>query len=166
MDELTEQIKQRVGELDHARVVGSGVAAGSAYLAEMFADMKLLDYPLNDLRMLGEQFGRRKVWPLVGSTAHYGFSIFLAYIYAAYAHDKLRGPDWLRGLIFINIENGILFPFAPLLDRFNPTIRSGAMPRVFSKVGFVNQLLRHAAFGVTLGVLQGKGKHKLSPFLL
>lgn len=153
MKEILDDVTERISELDHPRVIAAALGAGSAYLAEMFADMKLLDYPLNDLRMLGEQFGRRRSWPIVGAAMHYSFSIFLTYIYAAYARDHLRGPDWLRGLIFINIENGTLYPFAFLLDRFNPTIHSGEMPAVFTKTGFVNQLLRHAAFGLTLGSL-------------
>jgi hypothetical protein len=153
MKENIDDIVQRVGKLDHPQVIATALGAGSAYLAEMFADMRLLDYPLNDLRMLGEQFGRRRSWPLVGTAMHYSFSIFLTYIYAAYGHDRLPGPDWLRGLIFINIENGTLYPFAPLLDRFNPTIHSGEMPAVFTRTGFVNQFLRHAAFGLTLGAL-------------
>lgn len=156
MDNIIEDISKRSGELDHPQMIATALAAGSAYLAEMAVDMKLLDYPLNDVRMFGELFGRRRSWPLVGGAMHYSFSIFLTYLYAAYARDRLPGPGWLRGLIFINIENGVLYPFAGLLDRFNPTIHNGAMPGVFTKTGFVNQLLRHAAFGLTLGSLLRK----------
>ncbi len=153
MDDIIKDISTRIGELDHPRVVAAALAAGSAYLAEMAVDMRLLDYPQNDIRMFGELFGRRRAWPIVGGAMHYSFGIFLTYVYVAYARDRLRGPDWMRGLIFINIENGVLYPFAGLLDRFNPTIHSGEMPPVFSKIGFLNQLLRHAAFGLTLGSL-------------
>ncbi len=156
MDDIIADTRKRIAELDHAAVITAALAAGSVYLAEMAVDMRLLNYPLNDIRMLGEMFGRRRAWPLVGTAAHYSFSIFLAYVYAAYARENLPGPPWMRGIIFINIENGILYPFAPLLDRFNPTIHSGAMPPVFSKTGFVNQLLRHAAFGLVLGGLLRK----------
>ncbi len=158
MKDTINYTRKRIAALDHPQVIAAALASGSAYLAEMAVDMRLLHYPLNDIRMLGEMLGRRRSWPLVGTAAHYSFSIFLAYVYAAYARERLPGPAWMRGLIFINIENGVLYPFAPLLDRFNPTIQSGEMPPVFSITGFVNQLLRHAAFGVVLGSLLRRRK--------
>jgi hypothetical protein len=131
----------------------AGTVAAAAYLAEMAVDLPLLDCPTNDLLLLGGIFSRdRRVWPLVGTALHFGFGATLAQGYGLVAR-RLPGPPWLRGVAFTMVENTLLWGLVPLFDRFHPAIRAGDLPKMNRPIPFLQQVLRHIAYGAALGIV-------------
>jgi hypothetical protein len=140
--------------VDVQRAVGAGLAAGTAFLATTYLDSKLSSHPYNDLKLVGQVFTTRSpAWQIQGVVGHYGFSIFMALLYARYAYRLLPGPGWLKGLLFLMIENNGLYPLAPLLDRIHAGRRKGELPPLTSLKSFAGQTWRHVAFGLVLGAL-------------
>ncbi len=136
------------------RAVGAGLAAGSAYLAAMWVDSKLSSHPFNDLKLVGQMVTTRSPWwQLQGLGGHYGFSVVMALLYARYARAVLPGPGWLKGIIFLNIENLALYPAGLLIDRYHAGVRVGELPRMMTWKTFWGQVIRHVAFGAVLGLL-------------
>ncbi len=132
----------------------TGGVAGTAFLATAFLDSKLSSHPFNDLKLVGQMFTTRSpIWQIQGLVGHYSFSVVMAAIYARYAHRLLPGPGWLRGLLFLQIENNTLYLLAPLLDRFNAGTNDGQIPPLMSLKSYWGQALRHIAFGVVLGAV-------------
>ncbi len=145
--------------MDPGRAACAGVVAAFAYLLTMYADMAITRSPSDDLLMLGGPItADRRLARLAGLPLHTGFGAFVGLVYAGYGYRHLRGPDWLRGITMMAIENTVLWPTAILADRFHPSMRSGELPRLNAPVPFAQQLARHAAFGVVLGMLYGKGR--------
>lgn len=144
-----------------ARLAALAGAAGSgAYLAEMAIDLPLLDCPTDDLLLLGGLVTRDpRVWPLLGGAMHFANGIALAQLYAAVQH-RLPGPPWARGILFTLIENTLLWAIVPLFDRYHPAMREGKLPLMNRPIPFLQQVLRHIAYGAVLGIVYGNGKRR------
>ena len=141
-------------DVDIPRALLAGSAAGTAYLASMWADNKLSRHKFDDIKLVGQIFTTKSpIWQLQGLVGHYGFSGVMALVYAAYAYNRLPGPDWFRGFLFLQIENSSLYLLAPLMDPHHAGVKSGQIPRVWKWKTFWGQVVRHIAFGVTLGAL-------------
>ena len=131
----------------------AGAFASAAYLAEMAVDLSLIDCPTNDLLLLGGPFSRdRRIWSVLGTALHFSFGVALAQVYGV-TQRRLPGPPWLRGVIFTMIENTLLWAAIPLFDRFHPAIRRGDLPKMNRPVPFLQQVLRHIAYGAVLGIV-------------
>jgi len=136
------------------RALLAGMAAGTAYLAAMWADNKLSRPKFNDIKLVGQVFTTKSpFWQIQGLVGHYSFSSVIALVYASQAYNRLPGPGWLRGLIFLQIENSTLYLLAPLMDPHHAGVKSGQVPPVWKWKSFWGQVVRHIAFGVTLGAL-------------
>ncbi len=143
---------------DAGRAALAGAVASGAYLAEMAVDLPLLACPTDDLLLLGGLITRdRRVWPLLGVAMHFANGIALAQVYAAVA-KYLPGPAWARGVLFTLIENTLFWGIVPLFDRYHPAIREGALPKMNRPIPFLQQVLRHIAYGAVLGIVYGRGK--------
>ncbi len=147
-------------DLDPGRAIAAGIAAASAYLLVMYADMAITRSASDDLLMLGRPFTsdpRRA--RLIGLPLHVGFGAAVGLLYGGYGHCRLRGPNWLRGVAMMAIENTVLWPTAIIADRMHPSMVSGELPKLNTPLPFAQQLVRHAAFGLVLGILCGNGRH-------
>lgn len=152
-------LRVRDEQVDVERAVGAGLAAGTAFLATTYLDSKLSSYPFNDLKLVGQVFTTRSpFWQIQGLIGHYGFSVFMALLYARYARRLLPGPGWLKGLLFLMIENNGLYPLAPLLDRIHAGRRKGEIPALATWKSYAGQTWRHVAFGLALGALYRNAK--------
>ncbi len=150
-------LTSRESGFDAGRAALAGAAGCVAYLAEMAVDLPLLDYPSDDLLLLGGLFSTdRRVWPLVGVALHFANGVALAQVYAAVGH-RLPGPPWARGLVFTLIENTVLWSIVPLFDRYHPAIQAGLLPKMNRPIPFAQQVLRHVAYGAVLGAVYGRG---------
>ncbi|HVA90714.1 MAG TPA: DUF6789 family protein [Chloroflexota bacterium] len=154
---------RRLPDLDPSfagtRAIGAGAISALAYLGVMYADMALTGSPSNDLLMLGRvatSDQRRAI--CLGFVAHTGFGISLSLIYAAYGRRALPGPPWARGLAILMAENTLLWPLAVAADRLHPAMRAGELPLLNRPVSIGQQVARHIAFGLALGLLYGEGK--------
>ena len=63
----------------------------------------------------------------------------------AWVQQHLPGRGWLRGLLFAQTENLVLWPLIILIDRVNPDIKNGSRPVYNRPLPFLQEVLRHAA---------------------
>ena len=139
--------------LSPVRVLLAGGAAGTAYLAEAALDMRLIPNCYDDLTLWGGFITRdRTRQRLVGAGAHYTLSAVLATTFASSAWFLPNWPGWLRGVLFVQLENALLYPGVPALNAVHPEVRSGRMPSLLTWRYFWVEILRHVAFGAVLGV--------------
>src|SRR5689334_22648030 len=139
---------QPQSEIDTPRAVSTGLAAGSAYLAAMWLDNRLSSQEFNDLKLVGQFFTTKSPWWMAqGIAGHYAFSMIMACLYARIFYPRLPLPPLLKGIVFLNIENAVLYPLGPLVDRVHAGIRSGQLPPMFTTKTFLGQVVRHIAFG-------------------
>jgi hypothetical protein len=103
---------------------------GAAFVAVLEADLRLTGRNVDDLMILGRPFTEDPTKArAVGMAIHVVNSLALASLYAT-LEGRLPGPGWVKGVIFANVENVILYWPA-----------------------FWQSVPRHIAFGVVLGVL-------------
>src|SRR4051794_32641473 len=141
-------------KVDPSRVASAGLAAGTAYLASMWADNKLSSQRFNDLKLVGQAFTTKSpAWVIQGLLVHYGFSMVVAFLYASWGVLHMPGPRWLKGVLFLQLENAILYPGAGLLLPLHAGVKSGQVPSLFERKVIQGQLLRHVAFGLALGAI-------------
>jgi hypothetical protein len=141
-------------KVDTGRAVVAGLAAGTAYLASMWVDNKLSSQHFNDLKLVGQMFTTKSpAWLIQGLLVHYGFSIVVAMLYASWGVRRLPGPRWLRGVLFMQLENAILYPGSSLIMPIHAGLKSGQVPSLLERKVIQGQLLRHVAFGLALGAL-------------
>lgn len=140
------------------QAAGAGLLATLVYSIAMEIDQRLLGNPFNDVRFIQGLLGGRKgihsrglyflSWLL-----HLFNGVALAEVYAVFVKRFLPGPAWLKGILFGEAFTAAVWSLTPFIDRHHPLIRSGAMPRLATWRSFLQNLLRHLSFGLTLGLL-------------
>lgn len=140
---------------DLGRAAGAGLAGSAAYVLAMWMDLRLVRYRFDDFTLLGRPFSRdRRRWRRIGAALHLLNGSLLALPYAALARF-LPGPGWVRGLIYGQLENLALWPVMLAVDRYHPARKEGELDRAWSGRAFLVAVLRHAAYGLVLGLLYG-----------
>ena len=140
------------------RAVMAGVVALGVYTVEMEADIAVTGNCFNDVRFI-EGLLTRKATPQKRFSAlawliHLN-GILLAELYAAVFKRFLPGPDWLKGVIFGEAFMVSVWWLTPLADKYHPMIKSGTLPKLASWTSFLQNIVRHFFFGLTLGLLYG-----------
>jgi hypothetical protein len=145
-------LRRRSRELNSKAVIISGLAAGTAFIAVLEVDVRLTVRNVDDLMILGRPFTKEpKQARALGGAIHAVNSLVLACLYAV-LERQIPGPPWLKGIIFANVENVILYPVTVFED-VHPAIRMGLVDRYFTWPAFWQSVPRHIAFGAVLGVL-------------
>jgi hypothetical protein len=145
-------IGRAIGELDPKAVAISGLAAGAAFIAVLEADLRLTGRNVDDLMVLGSPFVAEPAQArALGGAIHTVNSLALASLYAM-LERRLPGPAWLKGVVFANAENLILYPVTRFED-LHPAIRTGLVDRYFTWPAFWQSVPRHIVYGLVLGVL-------------
>ena len=137
------------------RSVGGGVAGAVATVVmtlEQPLDKRLFNSRYDDVEILGKLFTRGDHWRSIGFVLHVQSGAFLG---AAYARLKpsLQGPAVLRGLQAALIEHVAAWPLTVLFDHFHPARDELPKLATSSRV-FGQATIRHAVFGIVLGVLE------------
>lgn len=136
------------------RVLIAGLLASTAYLLEQRIDRRLLPNGYDDLLLWGGLLSRRprrqRLW---GLGVHLLLGTALAPVYAAIAPSFPRLPRWLRGLLFAQLENAVLYPGVPLLNAVHPSVRVGELPSLLTRRYALVEIVRHAVYGAVLGIL-------------
>lgn len=136
-------------------IVG-GIAGGAAYLAAMGLDILATREPTNDLRLLAGMVPRgEKHWAILGTLIHFFNSISLGLLFAR-VRDWVPGTGWRQGVLFALVENIVLAPGFIAIDRVHPAVRAGRLPRYGRVIPFLQQVIRHIAYGAALGALLGR----------
>jgi hypothetical protein len=145
-------VGRQIRQLDVKAVAVSGLAAGAAFVAVLEADLRLTGRNVDDLMILGRPFSEDpNKARAVGGAIHAVNSLAMASLYAM-LDRRLPGPAWLKGILFANAENVILYPITWFED-IHPAIRDGQVDRYLNWPAFWQSVPRHIAFGAVLGVL-------------
>ena len=145
-------LRRQTREFDPKVVAISGLAAGAAFVAVLETDLRLTGRNVDDLMILGRPFIEEPAKArALGGALHAFNSVALASLYAM-LEQRIPGPGWLKGVIFANVENAILYPIA-LFEDIHPAIRSGQVDRYFTWPAFWQSIPRHIAYGAVLGIL-------------
>src|SRR4051812_42670852 len=129
----------------------AGIAAGFGYLVQQEIDNRLTGKNLDDLLLLGRPFAmNRRRAKALGAMIHVGNSAGIGVLYAVAANDRLPGPAWARGMLFLTLENCVLYPVM-MLDRYHPGVKSGQIDRYWTLSAFLQSFPRHLVFGALLG---------------
>lgn len=136
------------------RVLTVAVLAGTAYLLETELDRRVAPNDYDDLILWGGFVARgRRRQRLLGAGVHYGLSVALVALYARLAPHLPGRPGWRRGVVFVQVENALLYPGVPVLNAVHPEVRAGRLPSLLTWRYFWVEAARHLAFGATMGAL-------------
>lgn len=150
---MLKVFKKQRNRLDVQAAAIAGAAAGLAYLVTMQIDNRLTGQNADDRLILARPFVEdQDKARTVGTAIHMFNGVTLGVAYAALVHDRLPGPAWLRGLIFANVENSMLYPLA-LFEDAHPAVREGEVARYWTVPAYLQSIPRHIAYGVVLGSL-------------
>jgi len=139
-----------------AGIVMAGVVSGAAYLAAQTVDIAATGYRTDDRLLVGSLAPVERGEAVAAGTAmHLVNSVAFSAAFRLVGRDLLAGPMWLRGLLFALIETVALYPLA-VLEPYHPAIRDGRLPSYRTPTAFLQQVWRHVAVGVTLGLLTPK----------
>jgi hypothetical protein len=145
-------VARQIRRLDSRAVAVSGLVAGAAFAAVLEVDLRLTGRNVDDLKILGQPFVADPTKArAVGGAIHAVNSLALAGLYAT-LERRIPGPGWLKGVVFANLENVILYPITRFED-LHPAIRTGQVDRYYNWPAFWQSVPRHIAYGAVLGVL-------------
>ncbi|MGZ3644623.1 MAG: DUF6789 family protein [Ktedonobacteraceae bacterium] len=139
------------------RAASAGVLATVAYTIAMEGDMALTGNRFNDIRfiqgMIGGKEAQKKRFSILAWTFHLLNGALLGEVYAAIFKRFLPGPNWLRGAIFGELFIVSAWWLTPIADKHHPMIKNGELPKLATWTSFLQNIVRHFIFGVTLGLL-------------
>ncbi len=140
-----------------ARAAVAGILGTAVYTLAMEGDMALTGNRFNDIRfiqgLIEDKDAPRKRFSLLAWTIHLLNGALLGELYAAIFKRFLPGPNWLKGAIFGEIFVVTAWWLTPLADKYHPMIKSGELPKLTTWLSFVQNVVRHLIFGLTLGIL-------------
>ena len=129
----------------------AGAVATVMMTLEQSLDKRLFDSKYDDVEILGKLVTRGDDWYPIGFALHVQNGAFLGAAYAR-LEPSLPGPPVLRGLLAGLVEHLATWPMTVLVDRYHPARKElpklAANPRAFGQA-----TIRHAVFGVVLGLL-------------
>src|SRR5882724_5720516 len=131
----------------------AGAVATVAMTLEQPLDKRLFDSRYDDVEILGKLVTRGDAWEPVGVALHVQNGAILGVAYAR-LRPFLPGPAVLRGLLAGLVEHLATWPMTVLVDRYHPARKE--LPRLAAnRRAFAQATIRHAVFGIVLGVLEG-----------
>ena len=142
----------------------AGAVATVVMTLEQPLDKRLFDSRYDDVEILGKLVWRGERWRPVGFVLHVQNGAILG---AAYARLKpaIPGSAFRRGLQVGLLEHLATWPMTVLVDRHHPARKE--LPKLADNPrAFGQATIRHAVFGVVLGLLEdalGGGSGRFPP---
>jgi hypothetical protein len=133
----------------------AGVASVVAYTATMDLGRKLTGSKMDDLVLLGRPLvpNRPGLARPVGAAVHLANGAGLGILYAALVHDRFPGPAWLRGMVFLALENTALYPLTALMPAHHPAVADGQLDSYWSWPAYLESTPPHLVYGALVGPL-------------
>jgi uncharacterized protein DUF6789 len=130
----------------------AGAVATVVMTLEQPLDKRLFDSRYDDVEILGKLVTRGDQWRPIGFVLHVQNGAVFG---AAYARLKpsLPGPPVLRGLLVALIEHVAAWPLTVVFDRYHPA-REELPKLAASRRAFGQATIRHAVFGIVLGLVE------------
>lgn len=146
--------------------LSAGAAAGAlaslAYLAAQAIDLRLFNNRTDDLAIHGRVFSADpQRWRCIGALMHAGAGVIVGALYAGWPRRRLSAhlPPWAAGVLFLQLENALLYPLLGVMHRYHPAWQEGLLESYYQPLTAGQQVWRHVVFGAVLGVLLGRS-HK------
>jgi hypothetical protein len=133
---------------------GAGAIATVVMTLEQPFDKRLFASKYDDVEILGKLVTRGDDWRPIGFALHVQNGAILG---AAYTRLRpfLPGPAVLRGLLLGLVEHIATWPMTALVDRYHPARKE--LPKLVGNRRALGQAtIRHAVFGIVLGLLEDK----------
>jgi uncharacterized protein DUF6789 len=140
--------------LNPASVRGAvaGAVATVAMTLEGALDMRLFNSQYDDIAILGKAVTSGDHWQPIGVALHVQNGAVLGVAYTR-VKPSLPGPPVLRGLLAGLVEHLATWPMVALVDRYHPA-RNEMPELVGNGRAFAQATIRHAVFGITLGLVE------------
>jgi hypothetical protein len=134
-----------------ARSAAAGAAAATAWALVEPLDRRLFRCDYSDVAVLGKLVTRGPNWRVAGFVVH---AVNGAIFGLAYHEFRERVPYGERRLALgmALLEHVALFPLGELVDRRHPARGEERLAPLFHPRAFGQATLRHALFGVALGL--------------
>jgi hypothetical protein len=130
----------------------AGAVAAAVMALEQPLDKRLFECDYDDVELMGKLVTQGDEWRTIGFALHVQNGMIFGALYAQ-LKPFLPGPAVLSGLLAGVAENTALWPAVELIDRHHPARKS--LPKLAgNKRAFAQATLRHALFGVVLGLLE------------
>jgi hypothetical protein len=131
----------------------AGAVAAAAWAALEPVDQRLFRCDYSDVAILGKAVTRRRGWRVAGFAIHVLNGALFGLAYDA-TRRRLDIEDRRLALGMALAEHVALFPLAYFVDRFHPARGEPGIPPLLANArAFGQATVRHALFGVLLGVL-------------
>jgi hypothetical protein len=131
----------------------AGAVAAVAMTIEQPADKRLFDCAYDDVEILGKLVTRGERWRPIGVALHVHNGAVLGIAYAR-LRPSLPRPAAACGLLAGLAEHLATWPMVALVDRYHPA--RNEMPKlVGNRRAFAQATIRHAVFGLALGIIEG-----------
>jgi hypothetical protein len=135
----------------------AGAVATVVMTLEQPLDKRLFGCKYDDVEILGKLVTRGDHWQPIGFVLHVQNGAIFGVAYAR-LNRSLPGPAVLRGLMVGLIEHVAAWPLTLLFDRYHPAREElpklATNPRAFGQA-----TIRHAVFGIVLGLLEDALNH-------
>ena len=142
----------------------AGAVATVVMTLEQPLDKRLFDSKYDDVEILGKLVSRGEHWQPIGFALHVQNGAILGAAYAR-LRPSLPGPAVVRGLLVGLVEHVATWPLTVLVDRYHPARKElpklAGNPRAFGQA-----TIRHAVFGIVLGLVEDTLNHRSEEFTL
>lgn len=138
--------------MSRLRAAFAGAAAAGCWAALEPLDRRLLRHDYSDVAMLGKLVTRSRLWPVAGLTLHVanGAAFGLGF---EEIRRRTDAPPRRLALGLALAENFASFPLAAIVDRWHPARGEPGLAPLLTGRGLAQATLRHALFGMLLGIL-------------
>jgi hypothetical protein len=120
-------------------------------------DQRLFDSRYDDVEILGKLVTRGEYWGPIGFALHVQNGAILGAAYSR-LRPSLPRSAILRGLLLGLVEHLATWPMTVLVDRYHPARKE--LPKLAAnRRAFGQATIRHAVFGIVLGVLEDALNH-------
>jgi hypothetical protein len=136
----------------------AGAVATVVMTLEQPLDKRLFDSKYDDVEILGKLVTRGDHWQPIGFVLHVQNGAIFGAAYARLT-PSLSGPAVLRGLMVGLIEHVAAWPLTAVFDRYHPARKE--LPKLATNSrAFGQATIRHAVFGIVLGLLEDALNHR------